>query len=453
MNKNISNHHSSSVTSQLDELKNVISDVVASAKNQGATEVEAELSLEKGLSVTARLGEVETIEHHFDQGLGLTVYFGKKKGSASTTDLRPNSIQEALMAACSIAKYASEDQCAGLPEQDLLATEFYDLDLYHPWSLDAEQAVQIAIECEDEARNFHPDISNSEGASVNSHEGVRIFGNSLGFLHGYPSTRQSLSCSVLGQQDKSMQRDYWYTIARNAEELETPKAVGIKAAERTIKRLGAHSISNRQCPALFSAEIASSLIGHFIGAIRGGNLYRKSSFLLDAMGQQIFPSFVHIQEQPHLQRALGSALYDSEGVATSDKDLVNEGLLKSYVLSTYSARKLGLQTTANAGGLHNLIIDPGRASLDELLAQMDTGLLVTELMGQGVNTVTGDYSRGAAGYWVEQGQIQYPVEEITIAGNLKNMFKNIVAIGNDVDFRGNTRTGSILLEQMTVAGE
>lgn len=437
----------------LDHLKSTVQELLDEAKRQGASAAEAGLSQEKGLSVSVRLGDVETIEHHCDQGLGITVYFGQRKGSASTTDLSIESIKETVSAACSIARYTSEDEFAGLPEKDALATEFPDLDLNHPWTISAGEAIALAIECEDAARAYHADISNSEGASINTHQGLRVMGNTLGFIHGYYSTRHSLSCSVLAQRGDSMQRDYWYSVARNAENLEPAVDVGKKAAARTIERLQARSLSTRQCPVLYSAECAAGLLGSFIGAISGGNLYRKSSFLLNALDKQIFPDFVHIHEQPHLLGALGSAAYDSEGVATRSRDIVSNGILRSYVLGTYSARKLGLHSTGNAGGVHNLTIAPGRLDFQAMLKKLNTGLLVTELMGQGVNLVTGDYSRGAAGFWVENGQIQCPVEAITIAGNLKDMYKNIIDVGNDVDFRSNIRTGSILVERMSIAGE
>jgi len=438
---------------QIDQLKSLVKDLLDEAQKQGATAAEAGLSQESGLSVSVRLGDVETIEHHCDQGLGITVYFGQRKGSANTTDLSADSIKETVSAACSIARYTSEDSYAGLPEKDMLATYFPDLDLYHPWKLEIDQAIALATECESAARSYHPEISNSEGATVNTHEGIRVMGNSLGFLQGYCSSRHSLSCSVLAQRGDSMQRDYWYTVARNALNLESASTVGNKAAERTLRRLEGRSLSTRQCPVLYSAEIASSLLGSFIGAISGGNLYRKSSFLLDKIDTQIFPDFIRIHEQPYLTGALGSAAYDGDGVATQTRDIVNQGILRGYVLGTYSARKLGLKSTGNAGGVHNLSVDTSDLSFNDMLKKLHTGLLVTELMGQGVNMVTGDYSRGAAGFWVENGEIQYPVEEITIAGNLKDMFKQIIAIGNDVDMRGNVRTGSILVEQMSIAGQ
>lgn len=438
---------------EISRLKTIVQSILDEAKSQGASAAEAGLSQEKGLSVTARLGDVETIEHHRDQGLGVTVYFGQRKGSASSTDLSPESIKETVGAACSIARYTSEDEYAGLPEKELLATEFPDLELNHPWDLRADEAIALAIQCENAARGYHAEISNSEGASVNTHQALRVMGNTLGFLQGYASTRHSLSCSVLAQRGDSMQRDYWYTVARNAHNLESAVDVGRKSAERALRRLQARSLSTRQCPVMYAAEVASGLLGAFTSAISGGNLYRKSSFLLDALDTQVFPEFVRIHEQPHLKGALGSANYDGEGVATQTRDIVSGGILRGYVLSTYSARKLGLRSTGNAGGVHNLTIDPGEHDYQGMLKQLHTGLLVTELMGQGVNMVTGNYSRGAAGFWVENGEIQYPVEEITIAGNLKDMFRNIVTIGNDIDYRGNIRTGSILIERMSIAGQ
>jgi PmbA protein len=438
---------------EINRLKNIVQDLLDEAKSQGASAAEAGLSQENGLSVSARLGDVETIEHHCGQGLGITVYFGQHKGSSSTSDLSSASIKEAVSAACSIARYTNADEYSGLPEQERLATEFLDLDLNHPWDVSVDAAIELAIECEDAARSYHVEISNSEGASVNTHQGIHVMGNSLGFLQGYQSTRHSLSCSVLAQRGDSMQRDYWYSVSRNAQNLESAVSIGHKAAERALRRLAGRSLSTRQCPVLYSAEIASGLLSSFIGAISGGNLYRKSSFLLDAIDRQIFPEFVHIHEQPHLIGALGSAAYDGEGVATTARDIVSAGVLRSYVLSTYSARKLGLHSTGNAGGVRNLTIDSGTLDFQGMLKQLGTGLLVTELMGQGVNMVTGDYSRGAAGFWVENGEILYPVEEITIAGNLKDMLRNIVAVGNDVEYRGNVRTGSILVERMSIAGE
>ncbi|MCQ8128487.1 metalloprotease PmbA [Methylomonas rivi] len=438
---------------EIQRLKHVVQQLLDEAKQQGATAAEAAFSVDNGLSVSARLGDVETIEYHCDQGIGVTVYFGRQKGSASTNDVSADSLKETVKAACSIARYASEDEYAGLPDPALLATEFPDLDLNHPWDINAETAITLAVECENAARHFDKAISNSEGATVNSHQGTRVFGNSLGFLQGYQSSRHSISCSVLAGSGDSMQRDYWYSVARNPALLETARFVGEKAAQRTVARLNARSLSTRQCPVLFAPEMASGLIGSLLGAISGSSLYRKSSFLLDSLDSQILPDFVRIHEQPLLVGGMGSASYDAEGVATRARDIVSDGILRSYILSTYSARKLGMQTTGNAGGVHNLIVEPGEQDFAGMLNLLGTGLLVTELMGQGVNRVTGDYSRGASGFWVENGMIQYPVQEITIAGNLKSMLRNIVAIGNDVDLRGNIRVGSILLEQMAIAGE
>ncbi len=437
----------------IDRLKSIVQNLLDEAKQQGATAAEAGLSQENGLSVTARMGEVETIEHHCDQGLGITVYFGQRKGTASTTDLSPDAIKETVSAACSIARYTSEDKFAGLPDKAMLATEFPDLEVNHPWLLRADEAIALAIECEAVALSYHSDITNSEGATVNTHQGIRVMGNSLGFLQGRLSTRHSLSCSVVAQRGDSMQRDYWYSTDRNSSKLETAAAIGQKAAERSIKRLDARRLTTRQCPVLYCAEVATGLLGSLVGAISGGNLYRKSTFLLDALDTQIFPDFIRLHEQPLLKGASGSSSYDGEGIATQTRDIISDGYLRGYVLSTYSARKLGLQSTGNAGGVHNLTITTGKNDFQAMLNQLGTGLLVTELMGQGVTMMTGNYSRGAAGFWVENGEIQYPVEEITIAGNLKDMFKNIVAVGNDVDYRGNIRSGSILIERMSIAGE
>jgi PmbA protein len=438
---------------EITRLETIINDLLVEAKQQGASQASAGLSVDNGLSVNVRLGAVETIEHHCSQGLGVTVYFGQKKGSASTTDTSAKSIKETVTAACSIARYASEDPYAGLPDANKLATEFKDLELHHPWNISADDAINLAITCEESARQYHADISNSEGASVDSYDGIRVFGNSLGFMHGYASTRHSISCSVLGERDGAMERDYWYSVARDQHNLDKAEFIGQKAATRTLQRLGARSLSTRKCPVLYAAEISSSLIGSFIGAISGSSLYRKSSFLLDSLDTKIFPEFINIYEQPHLLGALGSALYDGEGVATQATNIVSDGILQSYLLSSYSARKLGMQTTGHSGGIHNLCISSTEQDLQQLLQTMGTGLLVTELMGQGVNPVTGDYSRGASGFWVEQGIIQYPVQEITIAGNLKDMFQKIIAVGNDIDYRGNIRTGSILIDEMAIAGE
>ncbi len=435
------------------QLEDLVRDILAEARAQGASAAEAGVSLETGLSVTARLGEVETIEYNRDKGLGVTVYFGGRKGSSSTSDFTPEAVREAVRAACGIAKYTAEDEYAGLADAALMAREVPDLDLCHPWGINAEQAIELAIECEDAARGMDVRITNSEGGSVSSHQGYRVYGNSHGFIGAYPSTRHSLSCAVIGGEGEGMQRDYWFTVARDSAELEAAAEVGRRAAQRTLRRLDARRLPTCQVPVIFAAEIATSLLSHFTSAIRGGALYRKATFLLDHLGKQVFPAHVHIHEQPHLKRALGSTPFDNEGVATQARDIVRDGVLQGYILDSYAARKLGMRTTGNSGGVHNLVIDPGALDLDGLLRRMGKGLLVTELMGMGVNAVTGDYSRGAAGFWVENGEIQYPVEEITIAGNLRDMFMRIVEVGNDVEVRGGTRTGSILIEEMMIAGE
>jgi PmbA protein len=399
------------------------------------------------------LGEVETLEYNRDKGLGITVFVGHRKGSASTTDFSLRAMRETVQAACSIARYAAEDPCTGLAPAPRMAWNHPDLDLYHPWDIEPEEAIEVARRCEDAARNTDARIVNSEGASFNSHRGLRVYGNSHGFIGGFASTRHSLSCSVLGEDENGLQRDHWYTSARRASDLERPEDVGVKAAQRTLNRLGARRLSTREAPVIFAAEVATSLLGHFVATIRGGALYRRASFLLDHLGKPIFPAHVRIHEQPRLVKGFGSSPFDSEGVATADQDLVSEGILRGYVLDSYSACRLGLETTGNAGGVRNLTIDPGEHNRSGLSQLMGTGLLATELMGMGVNTVTGDYSRGAAGFWIENGEVQYPVQEITVAGNLRDMFQNLVEVGSDVDTRGNIRTGSLLFKTMTVAGE
>lgn len=433
-------------------LEALVREILAEAQAQGASAAEAGVSFDVGLSVTVRLGEVETLEYHRARGLGVTVYFGQRKGSASTSDISPAAVRETVRAACGIARYTAEDACAGLADPERLAREIPDLELDHPWNITAERAIELARECEDTARAADARITNSEGASVATHRSLRVYGNSNGFIGGYPSTRHSISCTVVARQGDRMQRDYWYSVAREPAALESPAAVGRRAAERTVRRLGGRKLATCKAPVLFVPELARGLLGHFVGAIRGASLYRKASFLLDHLGKQVFPSYLRIHEQPHLKRALGSAPFDNEGVATQARDVVRDGRLEGYVLDSYAARRLGMQTTGNAGGVHNLTVEPGALDFPGLLREMGTGLLVTELMGQGVSIVTGDYSRGAAGFWVEDGEIQYPVEEITIAGNLRDMFQQVVAVGNDVDTRGSIRTGSWLVESMTIAG-
>jgi Predicted Zn-dependent proteases and their inactivated homologs len=400
-----------------------------------------------------RLGEVETLEHHRDRGLGVTVYFGTHRGSASSTDFSAQAIKETVRAACAIACYTAQDPCAGLADAELMANQLPDLELCHPWDLSMEQAIDLARACEAVARAEDPRITNSEGAIVTSHAGLHIYGNTHGFLGTQSGTRHAVSCTVVSQEGDRMQRDGWYTIARDPTALEPAEAVGRKAARRTVRRLGARPLSTRRAPVLFAPEMARGLLGHFVGAIGGVSLYRRASFLLDHLGKRVFPDHMLIQEQPHLKRALSSAAFDSEGVATQERLLVAGGVLAGYVLDSYSARKLGMQTTGNAGGVRNLTVAPGELDERALLREMGSGLVVTELMGQGVNLVTGDYSRGAAGFWVEGGDIQFPVEKITIAGNLRDMFQQVVTVGNDMDTRGNIRTGSLLIASMTIAGD
>jgi len=440
------------VTTTQGNLKTLVTDILAEAARQGASSAEAAIGSSSGLSVSVRLGEVETIEHIRDRGLGITVYFGQKKGSASTTDFSWEAIRDSIRAACSIARYTSEDDYAGLADPARMAREIPDLDLYHPWLLEPEAAITVALESENVAREFDSRITNSEGAAVNWHEGTHVYGNSHGFLGAQSGTKHSISCAVIAGRGSEMQRDGWYTSARVSADLEEAKQVGVQAAGRAVARLGARQIASCTAPVVFQAEIATGLFGHFLSAIRGSNLYRHSSFLLDHLGKRVFPECVRIHEQPHLLKGPGSTPFDSEGVATKPRDIVASGILEGYVLSSYSARKLGMETTANAGGVHNLIVEPGRKDLTEILKEVETGLLITELMGSGINIVTGDYSRGAAGFWIEGGEIQFPVQEITIAGNLRDMFLGIREIGNDVEKRGNVRTGSVWIENMTVAG-
>ena len=438
------------------DLQSCVELALLEARKLGASGAEVGVSVDTGLSVTARMREVETLEYHRDRGMGVTLYRGQCKGSASTADLSAHAIRETVAKAFSISGFTAADPCAGLPEADTLARDIPDLDLNHPWHIEPDAARDLAITCEAAALDADPRISNSDGATLSSHQGLRVFGNSLGFLAGYASTMHSLSCAVIGQHNGEMQRDYWYSSVRDYRDLEHAASIGATAARRTVERLGAQQLSTRVVPVLFVPELARGLIGSFLGAIRGGSQYRRSSFLLDIAGKSVFPAWFGCTERPHLLKALGSAPFDAEGVATQERRWVDQGVATGYVLSTYSARKLGLKTTGNAGGVHNLIVDSGSATgqydLAGLLKLMNRGLVVTELMGSGVNGVTGDYSRGAAGLWVENGQIAYPVHEITIAGNLKDMYRQIVAVGTDVDLRGGIRTGSILLESMTVAG-
>jgi len=383
----------------------------------------------------------------------VSVYFGQRTGSASTSDYSSSAVEETVQAACSIAKFTEEDVCHGLADPERLAKEPVDLDLYHPWRPTVDQACDLALECESTALSTDGRIINSEGASVDTHEGCEVYGNSHGFVGHSRKSRQGISCSVIGGEGDSMQRDYWYSATRRVNDLDSAKDVGEKTANRTLRRLGARRVPTCQVPVIYEAPIASSLLSHFISAISGGALYRKASFLLDQLGKQIFPDFVRIHEQPLLMGAMGSASFDSEGVATAARDIVKDGILQSYVLGSYSARRLKMETTGNAGGVHNLTIDPGEQGLGEMIKSIENGFLVTELIGFGINGVTGDYSRGASGLWIENGEIAYPVEEVTVAGNLKDIFRNIVSVGNDIDVRRSTRCGSILVDGLTIAGE
>lgn len=434
-------------------LRQIAQDLIQYAMKQGASACAAEVSEGIGQAVTVRQDEVETIEYNRDKGLGISVFIGKQRGSASTSDFSPQAIRDSVDAALNIARFTASDACAGLPQQEMLATEFPDLDLYHPWLLDVDSAIELARRCEQSAFATDKRINNSEGASVNVHESNFIYANSLGLAGGFPTTRHSISCSVIAGKGGAMQRDYWYSEARDAADMLSAEAVGRITAERTVRRLKARKLATMQVPVLFEAPIAAGLIGSFVNAVSGSSLYRKSSFLLDQLGQPVFSANIHIEDVPDIRKGLASGAFDGEGVKTQHRTIVENGVLQGYFLATYSACKLGMRSTGNAGGTHNLIVKPGELDFKGLLKKMNRGLLVTELLGSGVNAVTGDYSRGAAGFWVEHGEIQYPVEEITIAGNLKDMYKHILEVGNDVLVSGARQCGSILIENMMVAGQ
>ncbi|GGW72858.1 metalloprotease PmbA [Alishewanella tabrizica] len=444
---------SPSIQQEIADVKEAVSQVLAHAKKLGASSAEASMSRTRGLSVETRHGEVETVEFNQDGGLGISLYFGQRKGSASTADLSPEALKRTVEAAADIARYTSEDPHAGVAEAAWLELSPPDLDLYYPDSIGTEQAIALCASAEEAAFAYDPRITNSEGASFSTHQGLKVYGNSHGQLVGYPSSRHSFSCVVIGEQDEDMQRDYSFTVARRYADLLDPKRVGIEAAIETVARLGARKVATQKVPIIFRADIASGLFGHLVSAISGGSIYRKSSFLLDKVGSNIMAPTVTIKELPHLKQALASSPFDGEGVKTRDLVVVEQGVLNTYLTSSYSARKLGMASTGHAGGIHNWLVQHGNDDLAALCKQMGKGLLVTELMGQGVNTVTGDYSRGASGFWVEHGEIQFPVAEVTIAGNLADMFMNIVAIGNDVDRRGGVLTGSVLISQMQIAGD
>jgi len=438
--------------SQEQTLRDAVSFAIETAQKAGAT---AEVGVTKvsGLSVSTRLQEIENVEFTNDGALGISVYLGQQKGNASTSDLTPEAIKNTVEAALAIAKYTSPDECAGLADKELMAFNAPDLDLYHAAEIDVDKAVQLALDTEKAALEHDDRIVNSEGASFNAHTGVRVYGNSHGMLQSYLSSRYSLSCSVIAEHQEQLERDYEYTVARDINQLAPPHWVGENAAQKAIARLQPQKLATQEAPVIFLNDVATSLISHLTAAISGGSLYRKASFLLDHLGKQVLPDWFEIAERPHLIGQLASTPFDSEGVRTQDMEIIRNGILQTYLLTSYSGRKLGMQSTGHAGGIHNWLVKPNSSEkLTALLRQMNRGLLVTEVMGQGVNLVTGDYSRGAAGFWVENGEIQYPVAEITIAGQLPDMLRNIVAVADDIEHRSNIQTGSILLEKMKISG-
>ncbi|WP_088329510.1 metalloprotease PmbA [Lacimicrobium sp. SS2-24] len=437
----------------LTEIQNVVDDTLTLAKKLGASQAEASMSKVQGIAVSSRLQQIETLEFTNDGGLGISVYVGRRKGSASTADLSPQALKMTVEKAIEIARYTSEDPYSGLADAQLIARDIPDLDLYHPQELDAEAGIRYAIEAEQAAFEADSRIVNSDGASYNANLGVKVYGNTHGINAGYPSSRYSLSCVLIGKQGDDMQRDYAYSLSRQPDKLSSPREVGLEAAKTTLSRLGGRKAKTAKVPVLFHHEIASSLFGHFVSAISGGSLYRKSSFLLDKLSQQVMPQWLNIHERPHIPRGLASSPFDAEGVQTRNMDIVEKGVLQHYLLTSYSARKMNMTTNGHAGGIHNWLVSNSGHDYEQLLKEMGTGLLVTELMGQGVNIVNGDYSRGAAGFWVENGVIQYPVHEVTIAGNLASMLMNIRAIGTDTETRGAVQSGSVLVDGMQIAGE
>jgi PmbA protein len=439
-------------TERLEALSGLSQRLLDLARARGVTQAEVSCSEEAGLSVNVRMGEVETVESTRDRGIAVTVYFGRRKGSASTADLREASLLATVEQACAIAKYTEDDPAAGLADAALMARDLPEFDSWHPWSIDADRAIDLALACEQAGRDADARVENSDGASLSSGRSLSVYANSHGFIGGERSTHHSLGCALIAGRGDEMQRDGWYTFGLASSDLESPTAVGRRAAERAVSRLAPRPLRTGEYPVLFAADMARSLVGHLIGAISGGALYRGASFLVDSQGTQLFPAWLSINERAFLQHGLRSAAFDAEGVATRESAIVTDGVLQRYVLGSYSARKLGLATTANAGGVHNLDVSANAGGFDEMLARMGRGLLVTELMGHGANTTTGDYSRGAAGFWVEDGKLQYPVDGVTVAGNLRDMFQCIDAVGTDIDPRSHIRTGSILVSRMTVAG-
>ncbi|NOR18743.1 MAG: metalloprotease PmbA [Xanthomonadales bacterium] len=436
---------------ELSDLADSAQAAIDHAHGLGADSTEVSASLHYGLDVSVRKGEVETLEHSRDRGFGVSVYIANSKGHASSGDLRPESIRACVEKAIDIARFTQADKCNGLAPSERLASDFPDLDLWHPQPLNADVTIERAMACE-AAGLENPAISNSDGASASAGFGLNVYANSNGFVGRRDGTRYGQSCVLIAGEGDSMQRDYWYDSRRAFDDLESAEQTGHEAAHRTVRRLGARKIATCEIPILFAPEVARGIVGHLVGAISGGALYRKASFLQDTAGQQLFPDWMRMSERPFILRGPSSTAFDAEGVATSDRDIIDKGVLKGYVLASYSARRLGLETTGNAGGVHNLLVDPGQYSAEELMQQMGTGLLVTEVMGQGVNLITGDYSRGAGGFWVENGEIQHPVDEVTIAGNLKDMFMSIEAVGKDTDDRASIQCGSMLMGKMTVAG-
>ena len=433
-------------------LASVAEQVLEVARAGGASSAETEVSQAFGLSVTVRKGDTETIAYNRDKGIGVSVYVGTRRGHASTADFSRSAIEDTVAKALAIARYTAEDDCAGLADPGLFARAWPDLDLYHPWDLSVDEAIGLGLECEAAALAVDRRLTNSDGATVSRHEGEFVYANTLGFSGGYPTSRHGIYCSVIGEDASGMQREDWYSAARTPADLQSAAIVGRIAGERTVRRLGAKQVATGEFPVVYEAPVATGLIGHYVNATSGGSLYRKSSFLLDSRGKQVFAPHVTIREEPHLPRGQASAPFDDEGVATHPRDVVRGGVVQGYFLGSYSARKLKLASTGNAGGNHNLVVSHGDEDLAQLLRRMGRGVLVTELLGQGVNPVTGDYSRGAAGYWIEDGEIAYPVEEITIAGNLSRMYRDIISIGRDVDARGSRHCGSVLIGAMTIAG-
>lgn len=436
-----------------ENLKIMVKNILDEAKRQGATNAEVDIHTHKGFTINVRKGDVETIEYHQDKNIGITVYVGQRSGSASLSDLRPEAVQSAVNAACNIARFTDEDPFSGLADKSLLAFDYPEIHLDYPWDISVPSAISLAKECEAIALSKDKRIQNSEGATVSTSRVINAYGNSQGFVGAFPVTRHEISCVLIANQNQEMQRDYYYTVASDQKLLDSIEKVATLAAERTVKRLGGRRLTTRRVPVIFAAEESRGLLGLFVSAITGSNLYRKSSFLVDHLGKSVFPKHIQIYENPFLEKALGSSPFDDDGVATKANSFITDGVLQNYALGVYSARKLGMTTTGNAGGVHNLMINTSEHDFPSLLKTMGTGLLVTELMGQGINLVNGDYSRGCAGYWVENGEICYPVEEITIAGNLRDMFNGIVHVGKDIDKRGNIQTGSILIDQMMVAGD